>query len=96
VGLVQLHLFQDQTIWTNRPEAYIAISAGKARNEANCSGNLPEWKMDERPKEGEFYEFINVFLVKWKGNVAYRQGIGRVSKEAWERETRKEVNIDLG
>jgi len=91
VGLIQMHLFQDQSVWTsttNRPEEYIAISAGSARNESDCSGNLPEWKMDERPKKGKFYEFINVLLIKWKGNVAFRQGIGRVAKEAWEREHR--------
>lgn len=99
VGLVQFHPFQDQSVCietTTRVEEFIAISAGSAKNQADCSGSLPEWNLHERPKKGEFYEYVNVLLIKWKGNVAFRQGIGRVAKEAWEGEDTELVNVILG
>ncbi|EEU33710.1 uncharacterized protein NECHADRAFT_89228 [Fusarium vanettenii 77-13-4] len=52
----------------------------------------PELKNQGR----ESFEFYNVLLVDWKDGVAYRQGVGRVDKSAWELQDREEFELVLG
>jgi hypothetical protein len=47
-------------------------------------------------KDKETYEFYNVLWIEWKDGIAYRKALGRVMKEAWERQDFEEVDILLG
>ena len=42
------------------------------------------------------YEFYWVMWISWEGGIAYRRGIGRVFKGAWEREVKGEIDLMLG
>ncbi|CAG8955756.1 hypothetical protein HYFRA_00011623 [Hymenoscyphus fraxineus] len=44
-------------------------------------------------KEVEFYY---VLWIGWEGKVAYRRGLGRVSKEAWDSQATDEIDLVLG
>ncbi|KAI9046706.1 hypothetical protein LZ554_009444 [Drepanopeziza brunnea f. sp. 'monogermtubi'] len=45
---------------------------------------------------GERYEFVNVLWIERREGVAYRRTLGRISKRAWERGPREEVDVILG
>ncbi|KAJ4125319.1 hypothetical protein NW768_008936 [Fusarium equiseti] len=73
----------------------VAISRGYI--DANAGG----WsRLDEYEKlkvqERDDYKFYNVLLIEWKDGVAYRQGIGRVNRAAWEAEFREAIELVLG
>lgn len=44
----------------------------------------------------EVYEFYNVLWVEWLNGVASRKALGRVSKDAWERNRPQVASITLG
>ncbi|KAF4973567.1 hypothetical protein FSARC_176 [Fusarium sarcochroum] len=72
-----------------------AISIGSIDSDASGWTHLDEHPELERQNRGVF-EFYNVLLVEWKDGVAYRHGIGRVDKLAWERQSREELELILG
>ncbi|CZR66273.1 uncharacterized protein PAC_16174 [Phialocephala subalpina] len=84
----------------------IAIATGKLPNKAfpKCiSGyggyawsTVPEWHCEERPKQAEFYEFYFVLWIEWQDGIAYRKGLGRVEKQAWEQLSLEEIDVKLG
>ena len=85
-GSIQLH---DNTLVTalNNPSfddsselELVSISAGAATYETS-------------PNVDKFY---NVLFIEWKEGVAYRKGLGRVSKEAWERQATEWIDLTLG
>ena len=73
----------------------LAISAGSALNENDESFYFPEWDFDQRPKSSPYYEFYNVMWVEWHHGIAYRQGLGRVLKETWERQKLEWLDVIL-
>lgn len=46
----------------------------------------PNWK----------WRFYNVLWVEWKGNVAYRKGIGKIWADCWEKLEREKTEVTLG
>ncbi|KAF8849346.1 HET-domain-containing protein [Acephala macrosclerotiorum] len=81
----------------------IAIATGKLRDQGlrkNVPGykilRIPEWHCEERPKRAEFYEFYFVLWIEWHDGIAYRRGLGRVEKQAWEQLSAEEIDIKLG
>ena len=42
------------------------------------------------------FAFYNVLWIEWKEGVAYRKGLGRVIKEAWERQATEWIDLTLG
>lgn len=77
----------------------VEIAVGHMRNdagEANWGQVLDEWDLEERPKGGILYEYYYVLWVEWKDGVAYRKGLGRVEKNAWEAQERGWINLVLG
>lgn len=75
---------------------FIAISAGTACNSWNEREFFEEWTSPERPRDTPLYEFYNVLWIKWENGTAYRQGIGRVLKNIWERNALEMCNVTLG
>ena len=74
----------------------MSISAGAATSEtglydfevlAVCTNEL---------QDANVYKFYNVLFIEWKEGVAYRKGLGRVSKEAWERQATEWIDLTLG
>ena len=56
---------------------------------------LPEYDLPARPKTG-FYEFYFVLWIEWISNIAYRRGLGRVMKAAWEAQGLDDIDLMLG
>ena len=46
--------------------------------------------------DANLFEFYNVMWIEWKEGIAYRKGLGRVSKEAWERQATEWIDLTLG
>jgi hypothetical protein len=78
----------------------IAISKGSLRKKQSTWGLRLELfeEFDAFPelKGKELYEFYNVLWIEWEDGIAYRKTLGRVMKEAWERQDLEEADILLG
>ncbi|KAK8004717.1 heterokaryon incompatibility protein [Apiospora arundinis] len=46
--------------------------------------------------EKETWSFYNVLWVEWVDGIAYRKGVGRVNRSAWERLKKDEISLVLG
>jgi hypothetical protein len=42
------------------------------------------------------YEFCNVMAISWSNGVAYREAVGRVKKDCWQKLKKDEVDMVLG
>lgn len=42
------------------------------------------------------YRILLVLWIEWIDGIAYRKGLGRVLKEAWDREATEEIDLILG
>jgi hypothetical protein len=75
----------------------VAMSAGYAIEGLDASA-IDEWHVEERLKgsPGEKYEYYNVLWVEWKDGIAYRKGLGRVMKSAWEAQDLEWIDLVLG
>ncbi len=81
----------------DNPCESINISAGIALEGHNESRDwIPEWDFTEKPCLGDFYHFCLVLWIEWQGNISYRKGLGRVSKEIWDDVSKGEVEVLLG
>lgn len=57
---------------------------------------LDEWDHSERPRAGERYEYYYVMWIEWERGIAYRKGLGRVEKSAWESQKLESLRMMLG
>lgn len=57
---------------------------------------FPEMKNPERPRGAGRYEFYNVLCIRRDGNIAYREGVGRVLRESWDQQSAEEIDLMLG
>lgn len=74
----------------------VSISAGTATSGAGLHG-VEVLKVCRGDLRNEiFYEYYNVLWIEWEEGVAYRKGLGRVSKEAWERQATEWIDLTLG
>ena len=76
----------------------VAVSEGFFYNAqmGNYLDSTLEEDHPERPRETAKYEFYNVLCVEWEDGVAYRKGVGRVHKEAWERQDVEWIDLMMG
>jgi hypothetical protein len=89
---------------TNETVELVAVSEGWAYDDYFSGNGAPllddkvmgELDDPERPLTGEQYKFYDVLCVEWKDDVAYRTGLGRVQKEAWERQKLEWIDLTLG
>lgn len=80
---------------TGQAMELVAISKGIAQNSSRVEFSMAEWNSDKRPKDGRLYEFYNVLWISRSGGFAYRQGIGRIHKDIWDRQDRKKEEVIL-
>ncbi|UZP42875.1 hypothetical protein NXS19_010691 [Fusarium pseudograminearum] len=73
----------------------VAISKGYIDSNAGGWSRLDEHEA-LKSRELEGYEFYNVLFIELNDGIAYRQGIGRVDKTAWEGESRQVIDLVLG
>ena len=67
-------------------------------------GYVVDWEMEEQSHEerlraggkGSKYEFYNVLWIEWEQGIAYRKGVGRVEKAAWEAQELEWIDLVLG
>lgn len=62
-------------------------------------GNFDDWKHSlpaSRNSIPETVDFYYVLWIEWKEGIAYRKGLGRVLKEAWDREATEVIDLILG
>jgi Heterokaryon incompatibility protein (HET) len=96
VGILRLHSVDDGlSLGRDGVCELVAISLGRASNSRKYEPGLDEWELEERPVTGPFYEFYNVMWIAWDGDIAYRKGLGRVLKQAWEAANLKQVSLIL-
>jgi hypothetical protein len=104
VGVLQLqtplpHKNSDNSIHSEEMTAceLVAISAGYAIGGLSSIA-MVEWRLQEPPSvsDGERYEYYNVLWVEWRDGIAYRKGLGRVVKSAWEAQDLEWIDLVLG
>ncbi|KAI1762084.1 HET-domain-containing protein [Hypoxylon sp. FL1150] len=101
-GLLMLHEPLDREMEQNADGLVtielVEVACGHAYNDVPAWDivGLEEWDLEERPKDGRFYEYYYVLWIEWKNGIAYRKGIGRVEKNAWERQEREWIDLVLG
>jgi hypothetical protein len=75
----------------------IAISVASAKSKGLTRPYLfQEMDTFSEIKYLEPYDFYNVLWIEWQGGIAYRKALGRVFKDAWERQDLVETDIVLG
>ncbi|KAI1740858.1 heterokaryon incompatibility protein-domain-containing protein [Xylaria scruposa] len=75
----------------------IIVSGGVTwKDDNNEQTSLEEWAQVDIIKSLHKYEFYNVLFIEWEQGVAYRTGVGRVWKEAWEQLDTSVVDVILG
>lgn len=76
----------------------VAISRGYAYEGAPRLSAMDEWEAEERPRttQGAKYEYYNVLWVEWKEEIAYRRGVGRIMRAAWEAQKLEWVDLIMG
>lgn len=60
--------------------------------------SIPEWSDESLPlrKERDDYLFFFVLSIEWKDGVAYRTGLGRMLRSAWDMMSTEEIDVVLG
>ena len=74
----------------------VSISAGAATSETSLYKFEYMAVCRDGLKNADVYEFYNVLWIEWKEGVAYRKGLGRVRKQAWERQATEWIDLTLG
>jgi hypothetical protein len=75
----------------------IAVSTGSIEGYDDLYlGYFQESSRPEHRNVGGIYEFYNVLWIEWTGGIAYRKGLGRVNKAAWEAADRELIDVVLG
>jgi hypothetical protein len=65
-------------------------------NDNSIRLKIPEWECSELPRTGLLYEYYYVMWIEWQGSIAYRKGLGRVEKRAWEAQELEWIDLTLG
>jgi hypothetical protein len=75
----------------------VAISEGYFYNGSIIGDEYAdEFWLEERPKSTEKYEFYNTLWIEWEDGIGIRKALGRISKEAWERQELEWIDLMLG
>ena len=74
------------------------VEIANGRLSMGCSFPQPIFEIAERecPWNSGFYEYIWVLWIRWQNGIAYREGIGRVFRTAWERAEKERTELMLG
>lgn len=102
VGMIQLH---DSSLVS--PLTYTLVDDSSELElvsiSAGTTTSLKDWygldNLDIDPgglRDANLFEFYNVLCIKWEEGIAYRVGLGRVSKSAWERQATEWIDLTLG
>lgn len=99
-GILLLHSESDKELFksdsgTGAIVELVAISRGHISSDERVHAPA-EMSHEERPKEGQVYEFYNVLWVEWKDGVAYRKAHGRVLRDIWEKQHLEPLSLVLG
>lgn len=76
----------------------VALSRGSARQvrgDGRPKGVLAELYWDEITKNDGAYDFYNVLWIKREGDYVVREGVGRVEKSVWERQSLEPIDTQL-
>lgn len=77
----------------------IAISQGSVPNGlTDLEGTLEigEYMAEDRPKDGDSYEYYNVMWISWRDGIASREAVGRVHKRMWASLNPSTIDVVLG
>ncbi|KAK6859047.1 heterokaryon incompatibility protein-domain-containing protein [Apiospora arundinis] len=76
---------------------FIVVSGGStSKDETGDHNGLEEWAQVAKIKDLDTYEFYNVLWIERVGSIAYRKALGRVWKDAWDRQPSDVIDVVLG
>ncbi|KAF5844120.1 hypothetical protein GGP41_010159 [Bipolaris sorokiniana] len=101
VGYLRLNLYDEQRPAHGTQCELVAISEGVAdvrlQSYATDQATLtPQLRALNENTAFDYYEFLHVLWIEWKGDIAYRRALGQVEKLFWERDCAGEIEIILG
>lgn len=96
-GSLTLNRADDEVVPVGQTCELIAISTGRCRKERSGTWfwELHEMRSPQCPQFDELYEFYNVLWIKWEGEYAVREALGRVEKPVWEQQDLEEIDVKL-
>ncbi|KAK7718972.1 hypothetical protein SLS63_010295 [Diaporthe eres] len=77
----------------------IAISQGSIPNGLSPmegTRSMKEYMAEERPKDGDSYEYYNVMWITYRGRIAFREAVGRVYRGMWASLNPQTIDVVLG
>ncbi|KAK2606603.1 hypothetical protein N8I77_005340 [Diaporthe amygdali] len=77
----------------------IAISQGSIPNGLTWEDGINDFReylVEERPKDGDSYEYYNVMWISWRDGIAFREAVGRVYKRMWASLNPSTIQVVLG
>ena len=98
-GSLQLHdsaLANFKNGRDSREFELVSISFGRATPKSSGYGRREWFLTAPDQQDGDLYEYYNVLYIEWEEDVAYRKGMGKVNKEAWERQATEWIDLKLG
>jgi hypothetical protein len=104
VGALQLHSYSDEDEdFQGKELEIVEVARGTTRVPGLPQIMLQhiaidEWWHPERPcgSPPDEYHFYWVMYIKRSGEIAYREGLGRISVEAWVAQEKSEIELILG
>ncbi|KAI1770717.1 HET-domain-containing protein [Hypoxylon cercidicola] len=75
----------------------VEVALGRAyKHDSYVEWPPEESDLDEWSGGDLFYEYYYVLWIEWRDGIAYRKGLGRVDKNAWEARQREWIDLVLG
>ncbi|KAF2791408.1 HET-domain-containing protein [Melanomma pulvis-pyrius CBS 109.77] len=98
VGVMRSNAADERDIPLAETCEVVLLSSGVAHDDPWHTTRLQfaELLVRDELRDVVVYEFFNVMWIKREGDVAFRLGVGRVWKEAWERGLSERVDVVLG
>ncbi|KAH6714661.1 heterokaryon incompatibility protein-domain-containing protein [Leptodontidium sp. MPI-SDFR-AT-0119] len=101
VGYLQLNLYDEQRPAHGTQCELVAISEGvvDVRHQSYATDPVTSTRQLAALNENtafDYYDFVHVLWIEWKGDIAYRRALGQVEKAFWERDCAGEIEIILG
>jgi hypothetical protein len=98
---LNLSLMEFKEPRNNTKYELVAISSGALDYSAApiwmlSDGQLWQASAWKNNRDRNVVDFYSVLWIEWSNGIAYRKGLGRVLKEAWDREVTEEIDLILG
>ncbi|KAE9364341.1 hypothetical protein N431DRAFT_473935 [Stipitochalara longipes BDJ] len=95
-GVIESHFTDEKDYIQGSQCDLIAISILSVTQYSANRRDVPDMSLMTALKGPDRAVFYNVLWVEWDDGIAYRKAVGRVVKDAWEKQDLEEIEVGLG